>query len=283
MNVVVGESQVGAKGAHRSQRPIAEATKPFVVAGDWHGDVPWMRAVVDAASASGAELILHVGDLAVLWPGRDKGKFDRRLQQRLELRDMHLVFVDGNHDNHHDLRALPLDSHGLACVLPRIKYLPRGSRFNYRGLTIGGLGGAYSIDREWRTEGKDWWSEEDVAEEDVDRLVQGGPVDVLLMHDAPIGVRVKHDVDLPSSILDASLATRARLRRAVDALRPANVFAGHWHQRLIDEIEHPDGGLSRVDVLNMNSSKDGNAVLVAPGETGLRVASLRIGSGIPGP
>lgn len=59
----------------------------FVVARDWRGDLPWTRAVVDAASAAGAELILHVGDLAVLWPGRDKGKFDGRLQQRLELRE----------------------------------------------------------------------------------------------------------------------------------------------------------------------------------------------------
>lgn len=277
MTVFLGGSSPGAVGADRDQRRQPEAAKSFVVAGDWHGDVPWMRAAIDTASASGAELILHVGDLAVLWPGRDKGKFDRRLQQRLELRDMHLVFIDGNHDNHHDLRALALDSQGLAPVLPRIRYLGRGSRFSYRGIVIGGLGGAYSIDREWRTEGRDWWPEEDVAEEDVDRLVGGGPIDVLLTHDAPSGVRVRSELELPSSIVDASKATRDRLRRAVDALRPRNVFAGHWHQRLTDEIKHPGGATTRVDLLSMNSSKEGNAVLVTPGVTGLRVDSLHIG------
>lgn len=271
----------GSLEPHPSQPAMTQAPKPIAVAGDWHGDVPWMRAVVDAASASGAELILHVGDLAVLWPGRDKGKFDRRLEQRLTLRDMYLVFIDGNHDNHHDLRALPLDDDGMATVRPRIRYLPRGSRFTYMGLTIGGLGGAYSVDREWRTEGKDWWPEEDVTDEDVDRLVHGGPVDILLTHDAPQGVKVRIDSSLPSDVWVASLATRVRLRRAVDALEPSNVFAGHWHQRVVDMIEHTNGRQTRVDVLDMNSSRDGNAVLVWEGDRALRIEPLRIGGAKP--
>ncbi|MGF9663163.1 metallophosphoesterase [Arthrobacter crystallopoietes] len=257
---------------------MSETAKPIAVAGDWHGDVPWMRAVVDTAAAAGAELLLHVGDLAVLWPGRDKGKFDRRLQQRLELRDMQFIFVDGNHDNHHELRLLPLDDDGLAPLRPRIRYLPRGARFTYSGMTIAGLGGAYSIDQQWRTTGKDWWPDEDVTDEDVNRLIAGGPVDILITHDAPDGVRVKSDLDLPPDVLEASEETRTRLRRAVDALRPASVFAGHWHQRVIEIISHPGGAQTRVDVLNMNSSRDGNAVLVWPGSFPLRVESLRIGS-----
>lgn len=256
---------------------MSGTVKPIAVSGDWHGDVPWMRAVVDAAAAAGAELILQVGDLAVLWPGRDKGKFDRRLQQRLELRDMRFVFVDGNHDNHHELRLLPLDDDGLAPLRPHVRYLPRGGRLKYAGLTIAGLGGAYSVDREWRTAGKDWWPEEDVTDEDVDRLIAGGRADVLIMHDAPSGVRVRTDLDLPPEIVAASLATRARLRRAVDVLRPANVFAGHWHQRVVDVIVHPGGEQTRVDVLDMNSSRDGNAVLVWPSNFPLRIEPLRVG------
>lgn len=261
------------------ERPGIQGTqKTFVIAGDWHGDVPWMRAVVDAASSAGAELILHVGDLGVLWPGRDKGKFDRRLQQRLELRDLCLVFIDGNHDNHHDLRALPLDGDGLAPVSSRIKYLPRGSRFSYLGLTIAGLGGAYSIDRDWRTAGKDWWPEEDVTDEDVDKLLNGGPIDILLTHDAPTGVTVKPRIELPPNIVEASGQTRVRLRRAVDALRPGNVFAGHWHQRVSDIIQHPDGAQTRVDVLNMNLSREGNAVLALVDYPQLRIEPLHIGA-----
>lgn len=118
---------------------MAGMIAPIVVAGDWHGDIPWMRAAVDAAAAAGAQLIMHVGDLGVLWPGRDKGKFERRLQERLELRDMQFIFVDGNHDNHHDLRALPLDSDGMATLRPCVRYLPRGARFAHAGLAIAGL------------------------------------------------------------------------------------------------------------------------------------------------
>lgn len=257
---------------------MPDAARPIVVAGDWHGDVPWMRAVVDAAAAAGADLILHVGDLAVLWPGRDKGKFDRRLEQRLELRDLQFVFVDGNHDNHHELRALPLEPDGLATVRPRVRYLPRGARFEHAGLVIAGLGGAHSTDRAWRTEGKDWWPEEDVTDEDVNRLIAGGPADILLTHDVPHGIPLVSDPDLPAEDIEAAELTRARLRRAVDALRPAHVFSGHWHQRVTGRIVHPDGTDTRVDVLDMNLSRSGNAVLVRPGAIPLRIEPLKFGS-----
>lgn len=256
------------------------ADKPIVVAGDWHGDTQWMRKVVDRAAASGADLILHVGDLAVLWPGRDKGKFERRIQQRLELRDLQLVFIDGNHDNHHDLRALPLDEDGLAPVRPRVRYLPRGARFTHSGLVIAGLGGAHSIDQKWRTTGKDWWPDEDVTDEDVLRLMAGGPADVLLTHDVPYGVDVKSEFDLPPQDLEAAARTRLRLRRAVDGLRPAHVFSGHWHQRVIQNMLHLDGSTTRVDVLNMQGSGGGNAVLMWPGAPPLRIEPLMVGDGI---
>lgn len=113
-------------------------------------------------------------------------------------------------------------------------------------------------------------------DEDVERLVKSGPSDIMVMHDVPCGVPVKSDLRLPSADLMATKATRLRLRRAVDALMPANVFAGHWHQRVIGTIVHLNGRRTRVDVLNMNSSRDGNAVLVWVHETRIRIEPLQI-------
>lgn len=49
--------------------------------------------------------IIPVGDLAVLWPG--ESKFTRQIVRHLDDLDLRFIFVDGNHDVHPKLRALP--------------------------------------------------------------------------------------------------------------------------------------------------------------------------------
>lgn len=248
---------------------------PFVVAGDLHGDTGWALRLIRAAAAAGARRIFQIGDLGVCWPGRDKYKFDRRLSRGLTPHEMTLLFIDGNHDHHPELRRLPIEEDGLARVRENILYLPRAGRYQYAGLRFGGLGGAYSVDKQLRTEDKDWWPDEEIAPEDVEKLVAGGSLDVLLTHDVPIDFQglVSGFPDLPCEVVRQADVGRRLLQSAVDQLRPAQVFAGHWHQRRTDVLKHRDGGDTRVDVLDMNGSATGNAVLVWP-EVPLRIEPL---------
>ncbi|MET1153248.1 metallophosphoesterase, partial [Arthrobacter sp.] len=133
----------------------AEGRSPFVVAGDLHGDLQWARHLIRSAQTAGAKTILQVGDLGVLWPGAGKGRFDTKLDRYLASFDVDLVFIDGNHDNHTELRALEIGTEGLATVLPRIKYLPRAGHTVVQGLSIGGMGGAFSLDHAFRKAGVD--------------------------------------------------------------------------------------------------------------------------------
>ncbi|QYF88479.1 metallophosphoesterase [Arthrobacter sp. PAMC25284] len=244
----------------------AGTRRPVVVAGDLHGDLQWARHLIRSARAAGARTILQVGDLGVLWPGRAKGRFDARLDAYLEAFDMNLGFVDGNHDNHTELRLLDVEADGLARVRPRILYLPRGGRTVVEGLTVGGLGGAFSVDYEWRTPDKSWWPGiEEVEAGDIEKLIAGGPVDVLLTHDVPASVPMRGELDLPAEIQTRAQVSRDLLQNAVEALKPPLLFSGHWHTRLKHTIHHPDGTATQVEVLNMNGSKAGNAVLIHPG------------------
>jgi predicted phosphodiesterase len=259
---------------------VSNRVRPLVVAGDWHGDLQWARHVIRAAHAAGANTILHVGDLGVLWPGRGKGRFDAKLDRYLDGLNVDLLFADGNHDNHAELRALEVGPDGLAAVLPRIKYLPRAGRAVVQGIRIGALGGAYSVDHPSRKPGIDWWPGiEEVAPEDVEKLIAGGPLDVLLAHDVPAAVDMqsKRD-DLDPGTVDRAQVSRYLLQKAVDALRPPNVFSGHWHTRKTDFVHHAGGENTRVDVLDMDGSRDGNAVLVWPGHP-LRIEPLTVGGG----
>ena len=66
----------------------------FAVAGDWHGDLSIARAVVRTLKSEDVHLLLHVGDLAVRWPGPKKGRFDKRLGQLLDDADIEFLFID---------------------------------------------------------------------------------------------------------------------------------------------------------------------------------------------
>lgn len=252
---------------------------PFVVAGDVHGDTGWVLRLVRAAAAAGARRIFQVGDPGVCWPGKEKYKFDRRLDRALGERGVDLVFVDGNHDNHFELRRLHVEVDGLARVREAVRYLPRAGRLEYCGLRFGAAGGALSVDKDYRSEGKDWWPNEEVAYDDVEKLIADGPLDVILAHDVPINFRGLESgfKDLPQEIVEQANISRRLIQNAVDELKPAHVFAGHWHQRRIDVLEHADGSTTRVDVLDMNGSKSGNAVLVWPGTPPLRIEPLIVG------
>lgn len=253
-----------------------DTPRPLAVAGDWHGDQGWAIAALRSAAREGVSTILHVGDFALDWPGAKRGRYEARLNKYLIEVGITLIVSGGNHDNWETLDRLPVQDDGLATYHSNIRILPRGSRTQICGMVVGGLGGAFSVDQGHRTEGKDWWRNEEPTPEEAQRLIAGGPVDVLITHDAPAGVPLKGDFELPPEISRRAEQTRILLREVVDALAPAHVFCGHWHQRRIHELTHQDGRVSRVDVLNKEHSREGNAVLVWPGKAPLRIEPLSI-------
>lgn len=206
--------------------------------------------------------MIHVGDLGLDWPGPKRGRFEARLNRLLVEKDMRLIVSGGNHDNWDTIMKLPVGADGLAVWRSNILILPRGGRTVIEGLTVGGLGGAYSVDQRWRTEEKDWWSDEEPKQEEADKLVAGGPVDVLVTHDVPWGVPMKGDFDLPREVEERANETRLLLRTVVDRLQPPLVFSGHWHQRRIAELMHAGSGKTTVHVLADENSRAGNAVLL---------------------
>lgn len=242
------------------------------IAGDWHGNTRWMQHALRQIHAEGHRLVIHVGDLKVLWskegplsaaeqellPGAGGyDKFTVQLATLLEELGMTLLFIDGNHDNHPVLRALPTDENGFGTISNRLKYIPRGHRFNIGEVRFAGLGGAYSIDRRWGRQGTDWWPEEVITSEDVAALGTG-PVDVLFTHEVPAGIDVVKKMALPELVELESNISRIHLRDAVRAVSPSLVFSGHWHQRMTGRIP---GSATEVHVLDMDG-RSGNVTVL---------------------
>lgn len=254
----------------------APAGGRIVVAGDWHGNTAWAMHVIEQAAALGIDTILHVGDLGVLWPGDTGNSFTFKLQRHLDRYGVWLPFVDGNHDNHPALRALPRGTDGFGVIstrakggrqLQRIRWVPRGHRWTWPGaggrlIRFGALGGAFSVDHRHRRAGKDWWPViEEVEPQDVETL-GAGPLDVLVSHDCPTGAVPTSGWELDPGDDAQSKVSRDLLRAAVNATRPRLQFAGHWHQRRVYEMDRYDGGEpTAVHVLGMDGQA-GNWVVL---------------------
>lgn len=251
-------------------------THPFAIFGDWHGDSGWALTAIRSAAREGVRTAIHVGDFGLDWPGAKRGRYETKLNKYLTDLGITLIISGGNHDNWDTLEKLVAEDDDLATVRSNIRVLPRGGRTVLEGLAVGGLGGAFSVDYEYRTEGKDWWSREEPTRQEAEALIASGPLDILITHDAPGGVPLKGDFQLEPEMIEKANRTRYLLREVVDALAVPHLFCGHWHQRSTHELSHTNGMITRVDVLDMENSRHGNGVLVWPGRAPLRIDPLEI-------
>ena len=213
------------------------------VAGDWHGNTPWatraIRKISAALPADGQRIILQLGDFGI-WPGPEGAEYLTSLDAALGEADAELWFVDGNHEDFGQLAGLRPGPDGRAQVTGRIWHLPRGHRWRWHDREWLALGGAVSLDKARRTEGRDWWPQEEITWRQAGAAIEAGPADVLVTHECPAGV--DHDFPPPpswwaQSDLRRSDAHRALLREVVLAVRPRWLMHGHLHigyQRTVD-------------------------------------------------
>jgi Icc-related predicted phosphoesterase len=233
------------------------------VAGDWHGNQHHAKRAIKYAKEQGAEAILHVGDYGYHFEDR----FMRHVQYALEDAGLTLAFVPGNHDCYETLDALEAE-HGCTAIpmTLNVYYLPRTYRWNWNNVRFLALGGAHSVDRPWRTPGREWWGRETITWAEAQRACDDGPADIMICHDAPHGVRIPciegNPFGFPESEIYAADCHRQLLRQVVDLVMPKMLFAGHYHCRVTDVL---DGGhyQTTVHILDSDSaSVDKNVAIL---------------------
>lgn len=200
----------------------------IVVAGDWHGSADWaVRVISEAAELLGGEdqkLILHLGDFGI-WPGRAGAGYVDTVHGMCLVHGISLWFIDGNHEDFTQI--------GEFRDIQPISWLPRGHRWTWHGRTWLACGGGVSLDRVIRTEGRDWWPQEEISDGQEAAVIAGGRADVMVTHDCPAGVR--HSFPPPPSWwaladLARNDAHRERLQQITDAVRPSHLMHGHLHR-----------------------------------------------------
>lgn len=107
------------------------------------------------------------------------------------------LFIDGNHENFDRLLEYPVeDFHGgkAARIHDTVWYLRRGEIFELCNTTCFVMGGAASIDKQWREPGRTWWPQELPTPEDLENAhrnlsLHNDAVDLVFTHTCPRSIK----------------------------------------------------------------------------------------------
>ncbi len=183
--------------------------------------------VIDHAQAVDADLILQVGDFGY-WPRAEHRagvEYLTLVDDALASAGLELWFVPGNHEDWPELARLPVGDDGRRAVGARIFELPVGYSWTWGSTRWLAVGGAPSVDKHFRTEGVDWFSEEEVTERQAAAIIDAGRADVVVAHDAPMGHRICASA-CSNTLLPRSAATGGPSKRSSVRMLTSNACGG---------------------------------------------------------
>ncbi len=192
----------------------------MLIIGDIHGDIVKYGRLIKRSRSS-----LQVGDLGLGFPDRDGARMTNLFRAWDAKNHEHHKVLRGNHDN-------PNVFAGLKSYLGDWGYLPDQDLFF--------VSGAYSIDRQWRTAGLDWWPEEEMSMDKLQEVVEEFgrcKPRFMVTHDCPMVIyqflcnHIHHN------------NTAMALDLMFGLHQPEKWYFGHHHQT--KEIFHPDGTIFR--------------------------------------
>jgi len=196
-----------------------------IVMGDIHGE--WGR-ISEFVNKRHPKLILQCGDFGY-FPRLDRqeqAKYASRYKHFKprspgpKMQDTPLHFCPGNHEDFESLNTRETDE-----LWPNVFYQPRGSVITLPdGRTVLFMGGAKSIDKERRTQGLDWFPDEEISMKDVEVLPD--KVDIVISHTCPKEFPLKMRTGYGDKLNDWS---QRALSHVLQVCRPSLWYFGHFH------------------------------------------------------
>jgi len=180
-----------------------------------------------------------LGDCGFLWPGnRNTDLFNFKV---LANRPFPILCVIGNHEPIFGMNNLPEADIGIGetvyqiCNEPFIAYLKRGKVYTIDGIKFLVLGGALSIDKEFRKPNLSWWEREywSTAEKQELFFKLGNEkyFDFALSHTGPHNINKRLFDDIIRGYPKEFVDEVALLNNEIDnIIHVKKWYCGHWHQ-----------------------------------------------------
>lgn len=236
------------------------------VTGDTHGSLDMAKLFpkhwVEGQSLSRDDYLIQLGDFGAIWgDGPENVNLSARDHQLLswyEHQPWTTLFVDGNHENHDLIDTFEVSElfGGKVQVVPgypHVIHLMRGEVFD---IPSGGdgtvrclvMGGADSMDKEWRVEGESWWAREMPSNAEYDNCTSnlervGCSVDYVFTHDVPYKAVVdalswNYAVQWSDPKINELTGFLQWLDERLDKTRLKGWYAGHYHvdKTVMDDV-----------------------------------------------
>lgn len=179
--------------------------------GDVHGKFKRYRELIRDVPFS-----IQVGDMGVGFMGFRGGELRPLTNPPHDaMAEGRHLFIRGNHDNPEVCRRQEF-------------WIPDGSLVD--GIYC--LGGASSVDRAYRTEGLDWWADEELSYAELDLMIDEYATlkpEVVVTHECPDSVAGELMRAMNRTKFEDGSRTRQALDRMFAIHQPKMWFFGHWH------------------------------------------------------
>ncbi|HLD90723.1 MAG TPA: metallophosphoesterase [Patescibacteria group bacterium] len=229
----------------------------IIVCGDIHGCWGPINTLIDTKHP---ESILQCGDFG-WWPkfhntyeiSSDEFVYDMYTRRRkkwdqygIKNKNTKIYWCDGNHEDHDSLDEL-VKTNNLE-VMPNVFYMPRAYTLELAdGRRVLFIGGADSIDKKHRIQGRDWFPQEMISYRDIDRLPDC-KIDIVISHTCPEAGMYYLDT-LKEQHKDSS---RSALTYVLERYNPSLWFFGHFHQ--YKKFQFKDTVFTALNMCGMHST-----------------------------
>ena len=235
-----------------------------MIAGDCHGKIQHVYYLLQMCENNSITTLLQVGDFGAWEHTADGRKYFRQISQRAVKMGITVYWIDGNHDKISTTlkKHKEVDENGFVVCGPNLKYIPRGTVWEWNTIKFLAFGGAYSVDKtdrlwwenrkhvEWmrakaygstkRDVSKEslWFPEEEATMEELSKaLGDRSRVDVMVTHDKPRASNPKWN---RKDFLEC-FPNQDRIQTLLQARRPRVLVHGHLHYPYEDRVRHAEG------------------------------------------
>ncbi len=203
------------------------------VTGDTHGEQSRFYEINlhGESNWTDKDVLIICGDFGFIM---HDGYIESLFLDKLEHKPYTICFIDGNHENFPAIFKYPEETWcggKIHRIRKNVLHLMRGQVFEIQGKRIFTMGGAYSIDRAFRSLGYSYWNEELPSKEEYDEAVKNlkkaeNSVDYIISHTAP-----KEIIRLMKAVPDMhDIELTGFLEWIMYEVKFTKWYFGHWHK-----------------------------------------------------
>lgn len=212
--------------------------------GCWHSNYSAAVNAIDLCNKHGIKTLIQTGDF--LFDRTEAALLIKKVEQYITKNniDIRIIGIRGNHDNPEMYREFPITdaTAPYGYISEHISYAPDGLVDTFDGVRIAFLGGAYSVDRAYRTVNVDYWEDEVV---DLDKVyaLNDETFDVFVSHEPPSQVSYTFNGGTRLPLWDTETPRQYALAIGdmLDKVKPKVTVTGHMHLFQKRRFSYADG------------------------------------------